>query len=139
MTITTAPTARIPTTPITWLIFLSELAVPNPKLEKATQRRLGELSLVEAIAALSLLTLAERGKRTVYSKDITGVAGRSIQLKTMTRLEEKKILTSISMLGHRHQWRLRPDKIQPLREVHLALAALILKATSGPATAHLHQ
>ena len=127
---TAAPTTqRPPTAPIPWLIFLSELSLPQPKLEGATMRRLGGLSMVEAIAGLALLALAEQGKRTVTSADITAAAGRSIQLKTMQTLVAKKWVSPIEMLGRRHQWRLRADKIQTLREINLALSALIAKAT----------
>ena len=120
-----------PQTPIQWLIFTTELAVPNPKLQRATDRRLGNLSPVEAIAALTMLHLAELGQRTVTSAAITGIAKRSIQIKTMYRLCDKSILTQQPAVGHRHLWRLCPSAIQPLKEIHSSLTALLLKATAG--------
>ncbi len=137
-----------PTDPISWLKFITDLAIPHPKLISATQRRIGQLSPVEAIAALALLALDETGKstntdHTVTSAQITTAAGRSIQIKTMYSLRGKSFITEVipssgvanSLHGNRrhrhHLWRLTPSAIPKIVQIRHELSALVIRELVG--------
>ena len=138
----------MPTDPISWLKFITDLAIPHPKLISATQRRIGQLSPVEAIAALALLALDETGKststdHTVTSAQITTAAGRSIQIKTMYSLRGKSFITEVipssgvanSLHGNRrhrhHLWRLTHRPSQRLFKSATSYPRLSLESLSG--------
>ena len=131
MTLTTSHAAALleprPNTPQKWLIYVHELKFPNPKIQDTTQRKLGDLSLLEAHALFSLLDLHDAGKRTVVTRDITKQGNRSIPQKIIIRLIEKKFVSQIDMMGKRNQFRLRLEAIPLVRATKTALSVFIDK------------
>ena len=126
---------NLPTTPQRWLLWVHQDERKHPVILAATAAAIGDLSVLEAHAGITIRRLSGAGPKALPLMLITQTGGRNVQISLMGDLRKKGYVTDApAVAGYRcSAWQATNVGLNAFAAMEKRLEALIAKARPGEA------
>jgi hypothetical protein len=130
---------NLPTTPQRWLVWVHQDERKHPVILAATAAAIGDLSVLEAHAGITIRRLSQSGPKALPLMQITQTGGRNVQISLMGDLRRKGYVTDAPPVpGWRcSAWMATVAALDAFAAMETRLEALIAKAQPVAAVGRL--